>query len=161
MVRGSHNSYEDPARIPDSEEDIEDLPEPGLSKLAWFEGFAENTGMVDHCYSDAERISKVHARHSGEGIDIIPLHPHALRIVVSNAIQEPVLAGKQPRWHARVHDKYAEGDEVGERHCSADDGKSIERGCDVVVPSNEAISGQHDVPISKPIDATYPTVPGI
>lgn len=161
MVRGSHNGYENPARVPDPEEDVEDLPESGFSQLAWFEGLAEDTRVVDHCCSDAEGISKMHARHRSESVNIIPLHPHALGIVVSNTIQETVLAGKQPWGHARVHDKYAEGDEVSERHRSADNGKSIERGRDVVVPSNETISGQHDVPIFKFIEPTYPTVPGM
>jgi hypothetical protein len=93
MVGCGDNCDEDPARVPDSKEDIEELPKSGLAKLAWLQILAEYSGVVDHGAADAEGISKMHGWHSCQGVNVIPLHPDALCVVMSNTIKETVFAG--------------------------------------------------------------------
>ena len=93
MVRGGDDGDEDPGRICDSEEDVEEGPGLGLALLARFQGLAEDACVVDHCAADAEGVAKVHGWHGCQGVDVFPLHPHGLPVVVAHAVEESVLWG--------------------------------------------------------------------
>lgn len=125
MVCGRNNGDENPRRICNSEEDVEDGPCLRFALLAWFEGLAENARVVHHCDADTEGVPKVHGWHGGKSVDVFPLHPNGLTVVVADAVEEAVFLGKKSRWHARVEDKDYERKEICKGHGSSDDGERV------------------------------------
>jgi len=68
--------------------------------------------MVEHGATNAEGVSKMHRRHCGKRIDVIPFHPHTLGIIMSDAVEESVFSWKETWRHARVADEYYKGKEI-------------------------------------------------
>lgn len=92
MVCCCDNRDQNPHRICDAKEDIEQLPESGFAQLAWLEGLAEDSRVVDQGAADAEGVSEVHGWHCCQSVHIVSLHPYTLGVVASHAVQKSVLA---------------------------------------------------------------------
>lgn len=138
MVSGRNNRDQDPARVSDGDEEIEELPRLRLPCLSRLEQFAHDSRVVQHGASDAERVPEMHGRHCGQGIYIFPAHPHTFRVVVSYAIEEAVLAWEQARWHAWIYDENYKCEEVREGHGSSDDRERVEGRSDIVIPRDKS-----------------------
>lgn len=83
----------------------------------------------------------MHGRHSGKLVDKFSAHPYALCIIVAHCIEKAEFGRQEARRHAGVYDEGQEGAEIGEGESAAGNGKCIEGGCHIVVPTDEAVSG--------------------
>lgn len=92
MIRRRHDRDQDPARIANGKQDIEELPESALAHLSRLEGSAEDAGMVEDGRADAEGIAEMHGWHGGEGVDVFPAHPDGFGFIASDAVEEAVFA---------------------------------------------------------------------
>ncbi len=102
MVRRGDNGDEYHRRIPDAHHHVGDLPCPRLPDLPFLLGFPEYTRVVDHRAADDKGIAEVHARHRGEGIDVVAAHPDTGGIVMPYRVQEAVFRREQAGRHAWV-----------------------------------------------------------
>lgn len=125
MVRRRDDGDQDPRRVGEGEQYIEESPRLRLAPLAWLEGFAQHAGVVHHRASDEERISEMHRGHGGERVDVVAFHPDALSVVVADGVQEAVFLRQEPGWHARVADEDNKGKEIRECHGSSDDSECV------------------------------------
>ncbi len=98
--------------------------------------------MVKHGAPNAECIAEMHRRHRGQGVDVLPLHPNTLPVVMADAIEKPILLWEEARRHTWVEDEDGEGHQIRKSHRSADDCECVERGGNVVPPRNKTRTSQ-------------------
>lgn len=139
MVRRSHNSSQNESRVSDSKQEIEDFPERVLARLTLLQCATKDSGMIDDSHANAERIAKVHGRHSGKHVHKLATHPNALRIVVVNSVEKAIFGWEEPGRHARVDNEGDERAKVGKRKRAACNCECFEGGRDVVVPAKKAV----------------------
>jgi hypothetical protein len=159
VVRSCNNGDQNEGRVSKTNKEIENLPEHILAHLAPFERAAEYSRMINHRHADAEGVAKVHRGHGRKLVDKLAAHPHALSIVVSNSIEEPIFFGEQAWWHAWVNDKGHESTKVCKCQGAASGRKRVERRRNVVVPTDEAVIVSTVWQIEN--GCTDPTVPGM
>ena len=99
-------------RVSDAENDKECYPDQPFTGFAFLKGFPENAGMVNHGTADDKRVTKMHAGHRSQGVNVITAHPNAVCVVVSDRVEEAILRWEEPRGHAGVQDKCYESKEI-------------------------------------------------
>lgn len=92
MIGRRDDGQQDPSRVGESKKHIESSPELILPPLPGLERPAQDARMVQHGAADEEGVAEMHGRHGGERVDVVPLHPHALPVVVADGVEEAVLA---------------------------------------------------------------------
>lgn len=98
--------------------------------------------MVEECAADHEGVGKVETGHGGKLIHGLAVDPDTLGVILTDGIEEMVGLGEETGWHAWVHAKGCEGEEVAEGHGAADKGESVCIGSFVIVPGDEALGGK-------------------
>lgn len=98
--------------------------------------------MVDKRYPNHERVPKVHAWHGCEVVHEFAAHPNTLCVVTADSVDEAVFLREETRGHTWEECKNNESEPVAERHSAADCSEDrVTRG-GVVVPCDEAESGE-------------------
>ena len=94
MVRGRNDRDEDPRGVRNAEEKIEQGPRLRFSIFSGLESRSKDARMIHHCAPDTEGVAEVHGRHRSQGVDVFSGHPHALRVIMADAIKEAVFRRK-------------------------------------------------------------------
>lgn len=115
------------------------MPRARFAALSWFEGGAENAGVVEEGAADAECIAEMHRGHGGKGVDVFAGHPNGLGFIVADGVKEAILGREETGWHAWVADEDYKGEKVGKGHGAADSGEGCVGWSNVVEPSDEAM----------------------
>lgn len=139
MIRRRHDRDKDKNRIPHPEDSVENFRSGPFPRLPRLEGPREDASVVEHGAADDEGVAEMHARHCGEGVDVVAAHPDGAGVVVADGVEEAVLGGEEAGGHAGVEGEGEEGEEVGEREGAADCGEGGVGGGDGVVPCYEAV----------------------
>ena len=137
MICSGNNCHKYERRISDADKDVNYFPHERFANFALLERSPKHARMVNHGAADDEGVAEMHAGHRGKRIHIIPAHPNAGGVVVTDGVKEAIFLREQARRHAGVECECEEGEEVGEGERSANRGKGFVRRGDVVVPSNK------------------------
>lgn len=125
MIRGADNRGKNKCRVSDSNHKEKEFPKFVLAPLVAFEprSGAKNGAVPYERAANAEGVAEVHGGHGGKRVDVFAGLPNGLCIVVPNAVHKAVFLRQKAWRHAWVENEGYEGEEVRERHCTADDGE--------------------------------------